>query len=466
MAKNYNELAKTILDNIGGEENIISLTHCITRLRFKLKDETKANTDMIQNTPGVLKVLSSGGQYQIVIGTDVAEAYQAVLANSNIQRTAKTSDPTVQKSDSEESASKQNPCARLVDTISGIFLPFLGAFTGAGLLKGFLVLFVTVGLLDKDTTTYTILYAAADGVFYFMPIFLAYCAGKKFGANPFLSMAIAAAMLYPQFTALYNADTIVTFFGLPVKMINYPSSVLPIIVTCFIQSKAEQQLNRFVPKTIRGLVIPMIDLAILLPIALIIIGPVTDTAGNVIAGFIEAALHLCPPLAGFIMAALWPVMIIFGVHWGFVPISLNNLAVLGYDYIMPLTVGCNFGIGAACLAIFLKTKDKQLKETAGSASISAFIGGVTEPGVYGVLLKYRRPMTIMCLVNGISGAICASFNVTRNVQMSVNLLSTPAVYAVYGPWAIVAILISIVGTFILTYMFGYNNIVTNVKGER
>lgn len=458
MAKNYNQLAKTILENIGSEENVISLTHCVTRLRFKLKDEGKANTEAIQNTPGVLKVFLSGGQYQIVIGNDVTEAYEAVLANSSIQGAAAssgTAQATVLEEAPGESGKKQGLGARLVDTISGIFLPFLGAFTGAGLLKGFIVLFTTLGWLSKDTTTYTILYAAADGVFYFMPIFLAYCAGKKFEANPFLSMAIASAMVYPQLTALYSAGTAATFLGIPVKLINYPSSVLPIIVTCFMQAKVERQLNRLVPKTIRGLVVPMVDLAILLPVALIVIGPVTDTAGNIIAGIIEAGLHLCPPIAGFIMAALWPVMIIFGVHWGFVPVSLNNLAVLGYDYIMPLTVGCNFGIGAACLAIFLKTKNKQLKETAGSACISAFIGGVTEPGVYGVLLKYRRSMVIMCLVNGISGAICAIFNVTRDVQMSVNLLSTPAIYAVYGPWAIVAILVAVIGTFILTLTIGY-----------
>ena len=457
MAKDYTALAKTVVELVGGEENVVSLAHCVTRLRFKLKDESKADTEKLNSTQGVIKVMQAGGQYQVVIGTDVGDVYDIILKTTHI-----TAAGVAQASAAETAADtgeKQKLSAVLIDTISGIFTPFLGAFTGAGLLKGFMVLFVTLGVLDKSTTTYAILNAAGDGVFYFLPIVLAYCAGSKFGAKPFISMAIASALVYPNITALFSAtDPIaVDFLGIPVHMISYTSSVLPIIAACFVQAKLEKLLNRVIPKMLRGIFIPVLDLLLLVPLTFIVVGPITDLLGNGLSTIIEAGMHLCPPLGGFLMAALWPVMIIFGIHWAFVPIALNNLAVLGYDYLMPLTVGCNFGIAAACLAVFLKTKNKELKETAGPDVISALIGGVTEPAEYGVLLKYKKPMIIVCLVNGIGGAICGIFNVTRNVQMSVNLLTIPAIWAVYGPWGVAAIVVSFVGSFVLTWLFGYSD---------
>lgn len=453
MAKDYTQLAKDIVRLVGTEKNIISLTHCVTRLRFKLKDESLADKSALTSLDGVLKVLQAGGQYQVVIGKEVDDVYDAILQNT----TVKVVGEEVVKAGEDIPVEKMTLGAKLVDMISGIFLPFMGALTGAGLLKGFLVLFTTIGWLDKSSTTHTILYAAADCVFYFIPIFLAYCAGKKFGAKPFLSMAIAAAMVYPSMTALKGAGDPVTFFGIPVQLISYTSSVLPIVATCYVQSKFEALMNKFIPKIVRGLFIPLLDLVFLFPVALIVIGPITDVVGKGMANVIAWALVQFPPVAGFAMAALWPVMIIFGLHWGFSPIVLNNMAVLGNDPVVALTVGCNFGIGAACLAVFLKTKNAKLRETAGSAAVSALVGGVTEPGIYGVLLKYKRPMIIMCLVNGIGGAICATFHMTRTALMSINVLTIPAIGAVYGGWALVAIAISIVGSFVLTYLFGFND---------
>ena len=343
-----------------------------------------------------------------------------------------------------------------VGIVSGIFMPFMGAFTAAGLIKGFLVLFTTLGVLDKEATTYTILYAAGDGVFYFLPIFLAYTAGKTFGAKPFVSMAIACALVYPNIVALNGAEG-VTFMGIPVQMISYTSSVLPIIAICFVQAQLEKVLYKYIPKIISGMLVPLIAVLVLVPVGFIVIGPITNFVGNTLASIITSLINLCPPIAGFLMAALWPVMIIFGVHWGFVPVALNNMMTLGYDNILPLTVGCNFGIAAATLAVFLKTHNNELKENAGPSVISALIGGVTEPAVYGILLRFKKPMVIVCLVNGIGGAICAAFHVVRDTQISVNLLTMPAIYAVYGPWGIVAIVISFVGSFILTWLFGFSD---------
>ena len=455
MAKDYNQLAKEIVAKVGGEENVISLTHCVTRLRFKLKDEAKADTDGLSKTKGVIKVLQAGGQYQVVIGNDVADAYNAILSTTNIKAAGEEGVSAV-KSAATPGKRKSVLGDTFVGIVSGIFMPFMGAFTAAGLIKGFLVLFTTLGVLDKEATTYTILYAAGDGVFYFLPVFLAYTAGKTFGAKPFVSMAIACALVYPNIVALNGAEG-VTFLGLPVQMISYTSSVLPIIAICFVQAQLEKVLYKYIPKIVSGMLVPLIAVLVLVPVGFLVIGPVTNLVGNTLASIITGLINLCPPIAGFLMAALWPVMIIFGVHWGFVPVALNNMMTLGYDNILPLTVGCNFGIAAATLAVFLKTHNNELKENAGPSVISALIGGVTEPAVYGILLRFKKPMVIVCLVNGIGGALCAAFHVVRDTQISVNLLTMPAIYAVYGPWGIVAIVISFVGSFILTWLFGFSD---------
>ena len=455
MAKDYNQLAKEIVAKVGGEENVISLTHCVTRLRFKLKDEAKADTDGLSKTKGVIKVLQAGGQYQVVIGNDVADAYNAILSTTNIKAAGEEGVSAV-KSAANPGKKKSVLGDTFVGIVSGIFMPFMGAFTAAGLIKGFLVLFTTLGVLDKEATTYTILYAAGDGVFYFLPVFLAYTAGKTFGAKPFVSMAIACALVYPNIVALNGAEG-VTFLGLPVQMISYTSSVLPIIAICFVQAQLEKVLYKYIPKIVSGMLVPLIAVLVLVPVGFLVIGPVTNLVGNILASIITSLINLCPPIAGFLMAALWPVMIIFGVHWAFIPVALNNMMTLGYDNILPLTGGCNFGIAAATLAVFLKTRNNELKENAGPSVISALIGGVTEPAVYGVLLRFKKPMVIVCLVNGIGGALCAAFHVVRDTQISVNLLTMPAIYAVYGPWGIVAIVISFVGSFILTWLFGFSD---------
>lgn len=464
MAKDYNVLAKSIVELVGGEENVVSLAHCVTRLRFKLKDVSLAKTEEIKKLNGVLKVMEAAGQYQVVIGTDVGDVYDIILKTTHITAAGVAQASAAETAADTAPAEKQNLSAALIDTISGIFTPFLGAFTGAGLLKGFLVLFVTLGLLDKSTTTYTILNAAGDGVFYFLPIFLAYCAGNKFGAKPFISMAIAAALVYPNITALFSAtDPIpVEFLGIPVKMVSYTSSVLPIIVVCFVQAKFEKLINRVIPQIVRNIFLPVLDLLILVPLTFIVIGPITTAAANGISVAIQSLLRLCPPLGGALMAGLWPVMILFGIHWAIMSIGFANLGILGYDYLLPLTVSCNFSIAIATLAVFLKSKKKNVKQVAGPASITALIGGVTEPAIYGILLKYKKPLIMVCIANAVGGAICGAFNVTRNVQMSVNLLTLPAIWAVYGPWAIVAIAVVCVLVFALVWLFGYKDEMDNV----
>lgn len=252
MAKNFEQLAKDIVANVGGEENVISLTHCVTRLRFKLKDEDKADGTKLSAMQGVLKVLQSGGQYQVVIGKDVTDVYDAVLRTSHITAAGEDG-PAKQDTGSKEEKTekkKEKIGSALVDVISSIFMPFMGAFTGCGLLKGLLVLLTTMGVLSTESSTYTFLYAAGDSIFYFMPIFLAYTAGKKFGAKPFMSMVIACTMVYPTITTLYQSGDGADFLGIPVQLISYTSSVLPIIFACFFQAKFEKLCDKLIPKLV------------------------------------------------------------------------------------------------------------------------------------------------------------------------------------------------------------------------
>ncbi len=471
MAKDYKHIATEVLKNVGGKDNVKQLTHCMTRLRFVLNDDSLVNKEAIGNIDGVMMVLEAGGQTQVVIGQDVQKAYNEVMpmldvsaaggtdgseSDNSTDTSAQTShvneksQSTTQDivSENKKKAKKNVFGDKFVEYVSAIFTPFMEGFMGAGLLKGFLVLFVTMGILGKESTTYSILYSAADGIFYFLPIFIAYTAGKKFGAKPFVTMAIAAAMVYPNMVELKSAEA-VTFMTIPVNMISYTSSVLPIIAAAYVQSRWEKFLKSVLPDVVSGIFIPLLDLLIIFPLTLIVVGPVTDYVGRALASMIQLGLNTVPLIAGFAMAALWPVMIIFGVHWGLVPICMNNYAVLGYDYILPLTVGTNFGIAAATFAIFLRTKNMKLKELAGTSALSAFVGGVTEPAIYGVLLSRKKVFAAMCCINGIGGALCAIMHVTRDVQISVNALTLPAIYAVYGIWGIVAIVISLVGAFIV-----------------
>lgn len=449
--KDYKKLAQAIMANIGGEANVESLTHCVTRLRFKLKDTNKVNEAELKKVSGVLKTMISGGQYQVVIGQDVADVYDAILADYHVNAEGEVAaDPA--ETEADKKTGKHDIVGIIADLVSAIFMPFMGAFMGAGLLKGFLVLFTTLGLIDKTGTTYTILYAAADGVFFFLPIFLAYTAGKKFGAKPFLTMAIAAAMLYPNFLALKGAENPVTFFGLPVTMISYSSTVFPIIIAAWVQAKLEKFFDRVLPTVIKNVFGPVLVMLICFPLIVLVVGPVTDVLGRWIAAGIAWFLNTMPLVGGFLLASLWPVMIIFGLHWGLVPIVMNNLAVTGVDSILPLTVGTNFGISAACLAISMKSKNKPFKELAAAAGVTGLVGGVTEPAIYGVLMKCKKIFAAVILINGIGGAVAGFFHVTRDTMISVNALTLPAIAAIYGKWGIVAIVISVVGAFAAAYV--------------
>lgn len=449
MAKNYGKMAEEILAQIGGEENVASLAHCMTRLRFKIKDESKVNIETLKKIEGVIQVVKASGQHQVVIGTDVGDVYDAIGKITSINLSGEAQE--------EEDGGKKSFLNTAIDVISAIFLPFMGAFMAAGLLKGFLVVFTTVGWLSADGTTYALLYSMADGLFNFLPIILAYTAAKKFKAEPFVAMAIAAALVYPNITMLYNAGEAVSFLGIPVTLISYPCSVIPIVVAVFVQSKLEMFIKPKFPQVLRGIFVPLLSLVLITLLTYLVIGPVTNIVATALADGIRFLLKVSPPLAGALFGALYPIMLIFGLHWGLVPLVMNNFATLGVDNIMPITLATNFALAGCVLGVFLKTKNKELKQVSGSTFVSAFVAGVTEPAIYGVVLKYKRPFVIVCILDAIGGVIIATAGCTQSALISTSALSVPAIIAMYGPISILVILIGFVGGVVLTYLFGYND---------
>ena len=273
MAKNYDQLSKDIVKYIGGTENVISLFHCATRLRFKVKDTGAVDKENLSQLSGVIKVLDSGGQIQVVIGNHVADVCEAVFQNTGLKREA----------GAEEGGEKQNLLNTFMDTISGIFAPMLGAMSGAGMLKALLILLTTLSVLTPEMGTYRILQAAGDGVFTFLPIILAVTASKKFKANTYVAMGIAAALVYPDLTAAFSAGEALTFLKIPVVLVSYTASVIPIIISVYLLSKLEKALNKVMPEMVKGFLVPLVSLMVIVPLTYLVVGPIADTAGKLLA---------------------------------------------------------------------------------------------------------------------------------------------------------------------------------------
>ncbi|MEC1259018.1 beta-glucoside-specific PTS transporter subunit IIABC [Bacillus swezeyi] len=440
-------LAKEILRHIGGEKNVVSLVHCATRLRFKLKDRSKADKKALEETDGVVTVVESGGQFQVVIGNHVPEVYKEIGRISNILE-----DSPADQSQKE----KGNLAGRLVDVVSSIFTPLLGVMAGAGILKGLLLICTNAGWLTAEETTYTILYAAADSLFYFLPLLLAVTAAKKFGANLFVALTMAGALIYPSILELKNSGADTEFFGIPVVLMNYTSTVIPIILAVFVMSWLEKYCMRIIHDSVKNFITPVICLVVMVPLTLIVFGPLGVYTGNGIAAAILSVFDVSPILAGAIIAALWQILVIFGIHWGIVPVILNNIAVHGKDYIKPATAAAVFAQTGAAFGVMLKTKNKKLKTLAGSAAITG-IFGITEPAVYGVTLRLKKPFVCGVISAAAGGAIIGYSHSVAIASGAPGLLTIPIFYGPGFLGFIIGISVSFVLSIVLTYIVGFDD---------
>nr|WP_026590600.1 beta-glucoside-specific PTS transporter subunit IIABC [Bacillus sp. UNC437CL72CviS29] len=460
----YEQLAKDIIENVGGKENVNSVVHCITRLRFKLKDEGKAKTEVLKNMDGVVTVMKSGGQYQVVIGNHVPDVYKAVVEIGSFHTQAPV------EADDNKSKGVFNT---FIDVVSSIFTPILGILAATGMIKGLTALFVALGWLNNTSGTYQILNAIGDSMFYFFPIFLGYTASKKFGGSTFIGMAIGAALVYPALSGLTTGEPLytlfagtkfespihITFLGIPVILMRYASSVIPIILATYFGAKVENGFKKIIPDVVKTFLVPFFTLLVVVPITFIIIGPIATWAGQLLGQGTVWIYQLSPVVAGVFLGGLWQVIVMFGLHWGLVPIGINNITTMGSDPIIPLTFAASFAQIGAVLAVWLKTKQQKLK----TLSIPAFISGifgVTEPAIYGVTLPLKKPFIMSCIAAAIGGGILGVAGTERYMAGGIGIFGIPTYISpkeglTMGFWGlIIAIVASFVLGFILTYLFG------------
>lgn len=442
----YRTLAGDILDKLGGEANVASLAHCATRLRFKLKDAAKADKAAVEQLPGVITVMEAGGQFQVVIGNDVPVVYAEIG-----QLTKLTADAATKA----DEGPKGNLLNQFIDLISKILQPILWPLAGIGLFKAFLAMATQFNWLDAASQTYTILNAAADGLFYFLPLFLAVTAAKRFQTNQFTSMAIAAALVYPSIIALNDAGEPVSFFGIPVVMVSYVSSVIPIIVAVWLQSYLEKFLTRTLPSMIRNFSVPLITVAVMVPLTMILVGPVTSYAASGLSAGITWLFALAPWLAGAIMGGFWQVFVMFGLHWGFVPIMVNDLATQGYSVLTGPLPAAVLAQAAAALAVAFRSRSAKRRQIAGPASASGILAGITEPAIYGVNLPLKLPFYFGIAGGVIGGAIAAAGGSAANAFVFPSVLSLPA-YMEVGNFTlqIIGVAVAMGLGFTLTFLFG------------
>lgn len=453
-------VGKRVWEAVGGEKNVNSLVHCATRLRFKLKDESVADTQKLKQDPDVIQVVQSGGQYQVVIGSNVADVYQAIVDEQGLTDQSGTEDQS------------KNPLNRLIDIISSIFTPFLGAMAAAGILKGFLSLATVLGWLSADTGAYQILFAAADGVFTFLPVMLAFTAAKKFKTNQFLSVAIAMALVYPAITQLAGAGGAVDFFGLPIVLAQsgYTSSVIPIILAVWVQSKFEPLVKKVIPQFLQMIFVPMIVLLVMVPLTFLLLGPIGTVIGNGLGSLFNSIYSFSPLVAGLIMGSLWQVFVMFGMHWGFVPIMFLNIEQYGFDVMVPMLLPAVLAQGGAALAVAIRTKDTKLRSLGISSTITSLFG-ITEPTVYGVTLPLKKPFVVACLSAGIGDAMIGFAGVKAFSSGLVSLLTIPTFISTNQAvesnvtMAILATALSFVLAFVGTLIVGFDETVQDEKLE-
>lgn len=412
MASKYDGLSRIIIQNVGGKSNIVGLTHCVTRLRFKLKDESKAQTDILKETDGIVTVIQSGGQYMVVIGNHVPDVFASVVSVGHLESIA-------QGGGAEDDADggpkeKQNPFNAFIGIITGVFTPCLAVLSACGILKGFLALFSYFGWMDAAGGTYTLLYALADSFFYFMPVLLGYTAAKKFKLPEMEGLVIGLVMVYPTLTSASLAGMeSFKFAGIPVIMPaagDYTSSVIPVICAVAFAAFVEKRIKKFIPDVVKTFVTPLITLCITIPLTFLVIGPIASGAADLIGSLFAAIANVSDLLLGAFVGFFWQILVMFGLHWALIPIAMNNMGTIGYDLILVGMFGTTFAQTGAVLAIWVKTKNKKLKSLAAPAFISA-IAGVTEPAIYGITLPKKKPFFITCGVAGVAGAALAALGV-------------------------------------------------------
>ena len=453
----YNVIAGNILKNVGGAQNVADVTHCFTRLRIVLKNKELANKEIVEKLEGVIQVVEANGQFQVVIGTKVDKVYEAILPMVNREK------------GNEIKADKGSLRNRILQTISKIFTPLLSVAT-------------RLGWISDTNSTYILLNTASNIIFYYMPIFLAYTSAKALNCSKINAMVLGAFLCHPVIDALIqDVSTVNTIFGLPVikkaftigeatKVFSYTESVIPIILAVIVLHYLEKFLKKWIPDMLEIILVPGLSLIIMLPVLLVVVGPVGIYVGYAIQWLYQALYSFSPILGGTIVGGLWSVFVIFGAHRALLPIGLNDVAITGTNTLMCFAGSANFAQAGASLGVMLKTKDKDLKQIAMAATIPAFLVGITEPAIYGCNLRLKKPMFCAVIAGAIGGAIMGLGSAVNTGFANNGILTIMTYYgegtALYQFMAyLIGILVAFLGAAILTYFVGFEDMEKKAESE-
>ena len=420
MAKaDYTQLAKEVVAAVGGKENIVNVTNCMTRLRFVLKDDSIPDKDKVAGIKGVKGVMNQGGQYQVIIGTHVSEVVKDVRREAQI-----SGEGSINKEDMKL-IKKDSLWNRFFKTISGCIMPMLGPMIAGGIIKGILVILVTAGILTKTDGTYLVLYAAGDAILYFMPVIVGFTCGKVFDCNPYVTAVIGAAFLYPDLVSAVSAEGGITFLKIPVAAASYTNTFLPIVLASFVASKLEKLAKKFIPSMLQLMLVPTFVLAVTVPLSWIVIGPVMNTVSSWLSKGVFGIFGMSPLLGGTLLGAFWQLVVLLGLHAAFIPILMNNLFSQGYDpvnAVLGLTV---WALAGVTLGYALKNKDPE-KRGIGFGSLASTLCGVTEPAIYSIALPNFKLFVCAWIGGGISGGILGALGGKMYTMAGDGLFRIPA----------------------------------------
>ncbi|GEN57033.1 PTS beta-glucoside transporter subunit EIIBCA [Halolactibacillus alkaliphilus] len=458
----YKKLGEEILELVGGEKNVTMLTHCATRLRFEFNDSAKVDKQALENLPGIISVVDKGGQFQVVVGNEVQQSYRAIQKKLGFNSGEQDRDTH------KKNKNKNSLVARFISVISTTFTPFIPAIIGAGMIKAILAVLVLLGILTDQSQTFFILNTVADAAFFFMPVLLAYGASIKFETSPILAMTIAGVLLHPNWSSVLTSGESLYFIGVPVRLTDYAGSVLPIIITVWIMSYVERFAEKASPSIIKFFMKPMLILLITAPLSLVVIGPIGTYLNDVVALTAESINNYASWLIPMLMGTLQPFLILTGTAWAMTPIATSQLSTYGFEMMNgPGMLASNIAQGGATLAVAVKTKNKQLKQLASSAGFTAVIG-ITEPALYGVTLKLKKPLIASMIGGGIAGIYAGISGLVRYAFVSPGLAAIPA-FIGENPMNIIHALITIVIAFtvgfIASWLLGFEDPIEHPSSE-
>lgn len=402
----FNELADHVIDYVGGKDNITYFTHCVTRLRFNVKDKEKVRKDDIAKLSGVIGALWSGEQFQIIIGQEVGDAYNLICEKTSL----KEEKPVAAEAAEKTTEKKKFSLNMIFDAIAGCVSPCIAPLIGGGMLKVVLLLLTQLGWLSAEGGTYITLSFVSDAPFYFLPVMVGAFAAKKFGANMGIGMTLGAALISPTFVEMVANGSGGSVFGIPIAAQDYSSNVFAMILTMFVASYVEKFIAKHSPSFIRSITEPLLTLLVMIPVMFCALAPLGATIGNYLAGGLSWLYNTTGFFGLAVLTAVVPLFVLTGMHMAFPPIALQNFATFGYDPLICIaSMISNFNQGAACLAVALKSKNAQVKGNASSSAVSAIVAGVSEPALFSTTLRFKTPLYGVMIGNFVGGAVAGIF---------------------------------------------------------